>query len=571
MGIRPDVLYRTLLVDLQSQLKDPSVLELADFPPDCSSTEASAISIKRSLLKKFQVENTGEMDSLALAKFDAVNLRCKEWSLQFQDSWDEVLFGELKRTVYDFFHARGVPLFDSLDEFFHYGRTGPGASIGAKGGDFYTKMFASPLTCTSLGLYKAYRNYTKFFPEWNNAELIRKENFGDPCIVEGNRLSFVPKDDKISRTICTEPSLNMFVQLGAGHVIERRLLSRFGISLSTQPFKNRELARRGSLGMGFVTCDLSSASDSLSIPMMKAVLPKYVFDMLMLMRSPLSVYRRTKMPLYMISTMGNGFTFPLQTMLFASVVVACFQARGLRKEIRFPRGNEFGNFGVFGDDIICPDYIWSDVRRLLKLLGFQINHDKTFVEGQFRESCGADYFNGINIRGVYVKRLRTQQDLFAVINQLNLFSTRTGIRLSRTVQLLVGKTDRTYVPRYDDFSAGIQVPLSLVSSLLKLDRDCQSLAYRRYEAVGAKIRILDGRFKYPVGSKLRIYNPSGLFVSFLQRSINSFTIGVRHDITRYRRKLGIAPFWDALPTVHPLAGWVNWQRWDTVVYLNLFG
>jgi hypothetical protein len=568
MGIHPDALFRTLLDDLAAE--DSSRLYLLDSaPPDATTRQAACLSLRKSLLKKFKRKQTQEADTAALEKFLAINSKCEKWELQLRDSWDDVLFGELKRTVYDFFHERGVPLLDSLDEFAHYGRVGPGAGIGARGGDFYTKMFASPLTCTSLGLYCSYRNYIRNYPEWSNAENIRQEHYGSAHVVEGNRLSFVPKDDTISRTICTEPSLNMFFQLGAGHVIERRLQSRFGISMSTQPFKNRELARRGSLGLGFVTCDLSSASDSLSLKMLSAVLPSYVYNMLRLLRSPSTSFKGARHELHMISTMGNGFTFPLQTMLFASCVVAAFSARGIRPT--YPRGTECGTFGVFGDDIICPDSIWPDVKRLLDILGFSINHDKTFVEGPFRESCGSDYHLGIDIRGVYVKTLDSQQDLFSVINQLNLFSTRTGIKLPRSVQLLFNKTDRTFVPRWDDLSSGICVPYALVSKDLRIDKDCQSVVYRRYEPVGLKIRVLEHALFVPKGCKPRIYNPSGLFVSFLQRSINSYSIGVRHDQVRYKRKLGISPFWDKMPTVHPLKGWFPWWRWETAIYLNLYG
>lgn len=568
MGINPDALYRILLEDLLSE--DKSGIHLLDsLPPDGSTRQAACHSLRKSFLKKFKRKQTQKADNAALEKFLAINSRCEKWELQLHDSWDETLYGELRRAVWEFFHDRGEPLLDTLDEFCFIGRTGPGASIGARGGDFYTKMFASPLTCTSLGLYSSYKNYVRNYPEWSNAELIRTESYGSAHVVEGNRLSFVPKDDTISRTICTEPSLNMFLQLGAGFVIERRLLSRYGISMSTQPFKNRELARRGSLGFGFVTCDLSSASDSLSLKMLERVLPKHVYDMLRLLRSPSTEYRGARYDLHMISTMGNGFTFPLQTMLFASIVVAAFRARGLKPT--YPRGNEFGNFGVFGDDIICPDSIWPDVNRLLRILGFQINNDKTFVEGPFRESCGADFFSGVDIRGVYVKTLDSQQDLFAVINQLNLFSTRTGVKLPKTVQHLFERTDRTFVPRWDDLSSGICVPFGMVNRFLKLDRNCQSVAYRRYEPIGKKIRIHDKGIFVPFGSKPRLYNPSGLLISFLQRSINSSTIGVRHDTVKYRRKLGISPFWDCLPSVHPLSGWFNWQRWDTAVYFNLYG
>lgn len=571
MGTCPDALYSSLLDDLRSLLGAERLIEISNSSslwPGASLQEAACFSILKSFLKKYEVKNSETLDSRALLKFLHVNKSCGDWSLQLSTSWEEVLFGELRRAIYDFLTVDGYPVGDSLDQIFHYGRTGPGASIGARGGDFYTKMFASPLSCTNHGLYVAYRHYIRNFPEWANAELIRQAHYGEANVVAGNRLSFVPKNKDISRTICIEPSLNMFAQLGLGHIIERRLLSCYGISMADQPFKNRELARIGSLNDELVTIDLSSASDSISNRMLKAVLPSYFYDMLQFLRS-----HGSEIPglgyteLNMVSTMGNGFTFPLQTMLFSAVVVASFRARGIKP--RFPRGRDAGNWGVFGDDIICPKEISSDVLTLLRILGFTTNHDKTFVEGPFRESCGSDFFRGVNIRGVYVKRLATQQDRISVINQLNLFSTRTGIKLPRTVQRLMKTISWCPVPRWDNDDSGVKVPLSMVKDLPRVNFG--SILYRRYEPVGLKIRISECSIWTPRSSKPRIYNPSGLFLSFLQRSVNSYSIGVRHDFKRYKRKRGIAPFWDAMPTVHPLAGWFNWQRWETAVYLNLFG
>lgn len=573
MGACPKALYRNLRLDLQSRFGSDlvSLFEKLDSPPpDCSTHEVAGFSILKSLLKKYEAENTSECDSRALLKFLQINLDCESWVLELSSSWDEVLVGELKQAIYRFFYPEGQPIFDSLDQFLHYGRVGPGAAIGAKGGDFYTKMFSSPLSSTSKALYKSYKNYIRNFPEWTNAEFIRQEHFGEAYIVAGNRLSFVPKNDRISRTICIEPSLNMFIQLGAGHVIERRLLSAYGISMADQPFKNRELSRLGSLGHGLITCDLSSASDSMSLKMLREVLPRHVYHMLCLLRSKhCDIPGLGMTELNMVSTMGNGFTFPLQTMLFSAIVVAAFRARGI--EPRFPRGADFGNWGVFGDDIICPDYIWKDVFRLLTLLGFKVNYDKTFVEGPFRESCGSDFHQGINVRGVYVKRLQTQQDICSVVNQLNLFSTRTGIKLSRCVQYLLSKLSWLPVPRWDNSDAGIHVPFSLIRKETRIDKDTQSTLYRRYEPIGRKARISESGIWVPRSAKPRIYNPSGLFMSFLQGSINSYSFGIRHDSICYKRKLGISPHWDAIPTVHPLSGWFNWQRWETAVYLNHFG
>jgi hypothetical protein len=570
MDTFPDALYQNLLTDLTSYWQTEG------FPwdpenPMSGPRAAACTSIANSFLKKMQVGGSDMLDSRALLKFLHVNNDCGNWTLQLSSEEDELLYGEFKRAVYEFVNE-GEPCYPicmSDLKPLHYGRCGPGASLMARGGDTYTKLYASPLSCTNQSLYDEYKNYITNFPEWSIAEKIRADHYGEAHVVAGNRLSFVPKDSRISRVICTEPSLNMFYQLGFGHIIERRLQKAYGISMAQQPTKNRELARLGSLTNDIITIDLSSASDSMSMRMLASVLPHDFFMWLDRYRSPLSLIPGLGYTeLNMVSTMGNGFTFPLQTMLFSCIVVAASRVVGCK--LYFPRGREHGNWGVFGDDIACPIEISGQVHRLLDILGFTVNSDKSFVEGPFRESCGHDYFKGRNIRGVYLKEVDTVQDRFAVINQLNLFSTRTGIPLPKTVQALVHSVPWTPVPVWENDDAGIKVPLSLAGNL-PVSKRYQSVLYTCYRVAGKKLRIGDSAIFSPKSSKSRIYNPSGLLLCFLQQSVNAYSIGVRHDPPRYKRKQGVAPSWDYLPTIPPSQGGFDWQRWNTAVYFNLYG
>lgn len=570
MDVSPDALYSSLLTDLRSYI-DEGVLSLyrkrKDYPVGATTKEVAAISIARSLLKKYRYASNDARDSAALLKFLEVNKRSEEWELRLENSWDETLFGELRLAIDKFWNKDGNPLFEHHYDLLCKGQVGPGASIRGRGGDFYTKLFDSPLSCTDDHLYQWYKRYVRCFPEWSNAEETRHANYGNHIAI-GNRLDFVPKNDETSRTICIEPTLNMFYQLGLSWYLERRLLGRFGINLADQQFKNRELARRGSVDGSLATIDLESASDSISRRMLESVLPKDLFRWLERLRSP-----KTEVPglgyieTGMVSTMGNGFTFSLQTMLFSCVVVACFRARGLTP--RFPRGSDWGSFGVNGDDIVVPIGIYRDVVRLLSLLGFSVNKDKTFYEGPFRESCGGDYFNGRYVRGVYVKSLDTPQARYSVINQLNLFSFRTGVQLPHTVRHLLSTVKWLPVPRWESDDSGIRLPFFLLQKP-PIDRRTQSVVYHRWVPHRKVIRIAESAIVVPRGSRPRKYNPSGLYLSFLQRSVNSFSIGVRHDVVRYGRKRGIAPNWDVPQDAHPLSGWEPTdERWNTAVYLNV--
>lgn len=551
-------LFSALLADLKSQGLPSDAMEVSDWP-GMSYKDHCAQSIKRSLLKKFKGDTSDSADAAALEKFLLVNKRVGAWTL-VEERWshDDVLLGELKRTLYEFWNddTGGDGLITSFDQIWSKGEVGPGAAIGAIENDFYSKLFSSPLTTTSMGLYRSYRSYIDNYPEWANAENIRLENFGSARIVEGNRLRYAPKNRDISRVICVEPNLNMFGQLGIGNILAERCKRYFGIDLSDQPEKNRELARIGSKTGQFSTIDLASASDSLSIAMLEYVLPSSMMSWLRVFRSKQSTLLSGEaVALEMVSTMGNGYTFPLQTVLFASIVVAAARARGFK--LWRPHGASLGSFGVFGDDIIVPTYchyndrtmefenyskdVERDVLRLLALLGFEINYDKSFFEGPFRESCGGDFFQGLPSRGVYIKDLRTMQDRFVALNVLTEWAATTGIPLKGCAEVLLRTVKPYWVPAWENYDAGICCPGDFATCRRRSDSG--NFLYKKFIARTRTMVIGETWIKGRKGDKL-VYNMSGLLISFLKGTIRSGKISCRDTTKSYRAVTCVAPNWD---------------------------
>lgn len=542
------------------------------------------------LLKKTAESVEPTADARALEKFLAVNERCGNWTLKIESLEDEFLVGHLKQVLASFFYRdRGglCPILTSLGQILSKGTVGPGASIGSRENSFYTKLFGSDLSTTSPGLYRAYASYIEQFPAWAESEDSRYELCGPPSVVKGNKLSFVPKNDKISRVICIEPVLNMFYQQGIKAVLEKRLIERFGINISrpldangnvlpvdcVQQEKNRELARVGSMNDGdkslsslnknFVTIDLSSASDSLAMPMLKEFFPAAVMQWLELTRSKVCrLPSGEEIGLNMVSTMGNAFTFPLQTALFTSVVVACFQVAGLEDSLSPPFGSHLGNYGVYGDDIICPHVVSRKVLRLLDLLGFQVNVDKTFVEGHFRESCGADYYGGINVRPVYASSLADTQDCYSLLNRLNRWCYSNGIPLWNTCGYLLSRLqDREVlrVPAWESDDAGVHIPLAkFVDRKIPKkdpvygDEQLHGYVYKRRTPRQLKIAVDDDRqwvWHPSVGNDPLVYNSSGLYLAFLKGNIVNGCILSRPREVRYTTKAAYAPNWEYTQTV----------------------
>lgn len=560
MKVSSDRLYQYVCEDLSDFLSDA---------PERGSKAYAACALKDSLLKKYIEEGVQRTsaDAKALELFLKVNEELISEPRAPERLIDQYLMGELRSSLHRFWHqSYGDPLVSSLTDLFLEGRVGPGSSLGSPENDFYTKLFNCKLTTTNRTLYESYRSSSTRSVLHCTAERNRVSMHGDCEEVRHSKLLFVPKRNDISRTICVEPSLNMFYQLGLARVLERRLRQVYAIDLSVQPDLNREMARLGSIDGSYSTIDLSSASDSLSVGVLKAILPRDFFSWLMALRTP-----STKLPdgrvveLRMISTMGNGFTFPLETIIFASVVDAAYRVSGLKLQ-RNSVGRH-GNFAVFGDDIIVKKQCFSAVTRLLWLLGFSVNTSKTFFEGPFRESCGADWFLGQPVRGVYIKTLRTLQDRYVAINLLNDWSAQTGISLSRSVGYLLEGVKRLFISPLCGLDQGIHVPLSMADGSFRYDRN-GSFRFRIYMPKTYQIRIKeDGTFS----GHWRALRPNyeGLELSAVHGYIRSHTITLRQRVIRYEVKGCTLPVWDEMQLTRSYRRF-SFTRWGTAVYLNLY-
>lgn len=221
-----------------------------------------------------------------------------------------------------------------------------------------------------------------------------------PVEVTPGLLSFVPKNAKTFRAIVTEPVLNGVVQLGINGYLTDRLLA-FGVDLKDQSV-NQRLAREGSLTGALATLDLSSASDTISRELVYNLLPLDWACFLNAFRTRKVVHKGKVINQEKFSSMGNGFTFPLESLIFYALTAACCESDE--------------TVSVYGDDIICPTQRVPLVTKVLVAAGFVVNTDKSYWSGSFRESCGADFFRGFDIRPYYQRKLVSPASLFVLHN-----------------------------------------------------------------------------------------------------------------------------------------------------------
>lgn len=266
-------------------------------------------------------------------------------------------------------------------------------------------------------------------------------------IVRVNRFEMVPKSYKTDRAIAIEPLVDASIQRSFGLQIARRL-RYWGIDTRTAPEKHKELAKASSVNIAsWATLDLSSASDTISKELVRAILPREWYDALSKCRaeqtdlSAVFAEHREMLGTYGInqpihlnekfSSMGNGYSFELETLIFFAI---CSCVVGDHTKVH-----------VFGDDIIVPRMSAKDVIPVLESFGFIINTEKSFYqEGvAFRESCGGDYLNGVDVKGVTLKTEPSCiNDWYDIHNRLWVKQQEIGFDFRRTLNYC-----RSRVPR----------------------------------------------------------------------------------------------------------------------------
>nr|URG16484.1 MAG: RNA dependent RNA polymerase [Leviviridae sp.] len=291
----------------------------------------------------------------------------------------------------------------SAEEVFSAAKHGSGTTLGLKYSFCNLEdKWTYPLSCTPRvkRLFPCYEAFDKGLSE--SIEIFnRLSDKAKYCVNTGSRLTTVDKDDTKDRVICIEPTLNMFFQQGLMHVMTSRLKS-LGYDLTQKQFDHRRLALVGSLTGSLATVDFSMASDCCLLSVCRFLLPQGWFEWLMEVRCDTCTYKGEELSLPMMSSMGNATTFPLETVLFLSLALACDDYPG--GVMPTLKDDTFARFSVFGDDCILPTHLAPVFMELCESVGFLVNKDKSFFGTErFRESCGVDAYRYHNVRSFYIR------------------------------------------------------------------------------------------------------------------------------------------------------------------------
>lgn len=222
------------------------------------------------------------------------------------------------------------------------------------------------------------------------------------CFVysRGARGASVPKNELTNRFINVEPFFNVLIQACIENYF-RQVLKRHGndLDLRVDPYivsgvsfankwwvidgleQNRNFVSSTQHKHGCLlkddklsTLDLKNASDSTQLWVVERLFPDSVVNALKSSRSPYVTLDSTVVSPMKVSSMGNGFTFGLMSLIL--------YAAGVANNIPV---------SVFGDDIILKTKQVARYCQILGNLGYRLNEKKSFIGHPMRESCGFFY------------------------------------------------------------------------------------------------------------------------------------------------------------------------------------
>jgi hypothetical protein len=317
----------------------------------------------------------------------------------------------------------------SVDQMVHGGnllpRHGPGATADRIRGNAKFIQREWPERLERIFPYGEYA-----LPNWRYYEYLNRVDFLEPGRERPVRVITVPKTLKTPRIIAIEPVAMQYMQ----QAISRSLVdaiesgdSQLGWLLGFSDQRpNQSLAAEGSYSGSLATLDLREASDRVSNQLVRAMLENHPWlgEAVDASRS-----RKADVPGYGVvrlakfASMGSALTFPIEAMVFATIIFLGIQEALNRPLTKKDIQSFKGQVRVYGDDIICPVEFVHSVVGKLEAFGFRVNHDKSFWNGKFRESCGKEYYDGEDVSIVRVRRVFPTQPT-DVLDTISLVSLR---------------------------------------------------------------------------------------------------------------------------------------------------
>lgn len=235
-----------------------------------------------------------------------------------------------------------------------------------------------------------------------------------------SKVVLVPKDSRGPRLISCEPLELQWIQQGLQRAlyahVESHPLTTGHVNFRDQTI-NQRLALLGSkdptTGISddtWVTLDMKDASDRVSLKLVERLFSGTpLYEALLASRSDCTQLPDGRLvQLLKFAPMGSAVCFPVEALCFWALGVSVMYTQYYRPRCRshakaFERA--LSGFYVYGDDIVTRSEVCAYLFATFPLFGLRFNEKKCCVSGLFRESCGVDAYDGIDVTPVRMKRL----------------------------------------------------------------------------------------------------------------------------------------------------------------------
>ncbi len=305
------------------------------------------------------------------------------------------------------------------------------------------------------------------------------------------RVVFVPKTQVAPRVIAIEPSHVQYMQQSLKDyvykVLESHSLTRSSIRFSRQE-PNQILAHRSSIDKRLATLDLKDASDRVHLHLVQRIFKnsgilEYLEDCRSL-HATLPDGRNVVLSKF--ASMGSAMCFPVEAMVFYTLIQSAMHQVDGRRPSSSSIRRYSAMIDVYGDDLIVPVDYTDVVVRYLESYALKVNVSKSFSKGNFRESCGADYYKGVAVNPVYARRYPHDNsrdweadDLLSWNATADHFYVRGQWHVAQVIRDMLSRVVRSSIPRSTKFGSGLVHHSFLFSTGLRWNRDLQSWKQRR--------------------------------------------------------------------------------------------
>jgi len=317
------------------------------------------------------------------------------------------------------------------------------------------------------------------------------------------RVVFVPKTQTSPRVIAIEPSHMQFKQQSVKDyvytILEAHALTKHSIRFVRQDV-NQQLAYSSSIDRRLATLDLKDASDRVHLHLVQRIFKNS--GLLPYLEDARSLHATLpdgrNIVLFKYASMGSALCFPVEAMVFYTLVQsAMHQLDGKR-----PTSSSIKAYSrmidIYGDDIIVPVEYADVVVNYLESYALKVNVNKSFRNSHFRESCGADYYNGTAVNPVYARTVPSDdsrhwgpEDVMSWTATADLFYLRGKWVVAQAIRDLICRVVRRTIPKTRILGSGLAFLSFLYSTDLRYDRDLHTWKQKRlhYDPIKRKDSI----------------------------------------------------------------------------------